>query len=194
MNDMPKGTMQIAYEKLVMDKLVLEDKVEKLQAENKDLKENMTKHTLNYRKGKIKQLQTELDKVKKKARLDYNFIYNQLITLQKGYKKLIQAEVDKYRWIPVSERLPEKNECDDVLFVIEHLVEGGEFKNGLFWDNNGRSSQNEEITHWKPIILPEGEEVSEEKFLTQEERIAAYRKSVGDKWDEERECWVSISQ
>ncbi len=69
--------------------------------------------------------------------------------------KQLQAEIAEHRWIPVSERLPEKDVCDDVLFIIEGLVEAGEFKNGLFLDNNGRDSKEEIVTHWKPIILPE---------------------------------------
>lgn len=56
------------------------------------------------------------------------------------------------RWIPVSEKLPEKKESDEVLFIDEGLVEGGEFKNGLFWSNNGKSFNN--VTYWKSIILP----------------------------------------
>ena len=67
-------------------------------------------------------------------------------------KCLFGEELEKLSWIPVSERLPKKDECDDVLFIAEELVEAGEFKNGLFWDNNGRSFEN--VTYWKPIILP----------------------------------------
>ena len=37
--------------------------IEQLQAENTDLKENMTKHALNYRKGRIKQLEEHLKHV-----------------------------------------------------------------------------------------------------------------------------------
>ncbi len=70
--------------------------------------------------------------------------------------KQLQAELEKHRWIPVSERLPEEKECDEILFINEGLVEAGEFKNGLFWDNNGRSF--DKVTHWKPIYLPPEDE------------------------------------
>ncbi len=69
--------------------------------------------------------------------------------------KVMQAELEKCRWILVSEGLPKENECDDVLFISEGLVEAGEFKNGLFFDNSGHDYKN--ITHWKHIILPKKE-------------------------------------
>ncbi len=59
---------------------------------------------------------------------------------------------EQNRWIPVSERLPKEIESDEILFIAQGLIEAGEFKNGLFWNNNGRDFEN--ITHWKPIILP----------------------------------------
>lgn len=44
----------------------LEAEVQRLQAKNKDLKENMTHHALNYRKGKIKKLEAEVEQLKEK--------------------------------------------------------------------------------------------------------------------------------
>lgn len=72
----------------------------------------------------------------------------------------LRAALDKHRWIPVEERLPEVDTY--VLWAYE--------SGGISWDdiphdaddawlgrflsgyhNSGR------ITHWRPIILPEGE-------------------------------------
>lgn len=66
------------------------------------------------------------------------------------------AKLDKHRWIPVSEKLPEKN--------AEYLVTDG--KDGWmewwsFVDSSGargwEHNCNGEISHYKPILLPEGE-------------------------------------
>ena len=67
----------------------------------------------------------------------------------------LQAELDKHRWIPVAERLPEKHDMYDVSDgrrKWEHLW----IKMFKGWRKDGMLHY-ESITHWKPIILPEGE-------------------------------------
>jgi len=68
----------------------------------------------------------------------------------------LQAELDKHRWIPVSERVPENNEC--VFITIKHMADTWGFLAWYsptkvkweFYDNMVKG----EVTHWKPIILP----------------------------------------
>ena len=77
----------------------------------------------------------------------------------------IRAEFFAYgllhRWIPVAERLPEKHTD---YWVCEkhwhgHLRWRGYWMN--FFGNKTKYPNPELITHWKPIILPEGEAQSE---------------------------------
>ncbi len=62
----------------------------------------------------------------------------------------LQAELDKYRWIPVSERLP-KN-ANAVLLVWRNYFYIGCCRGGKFYIAGELYT---EVTHWKPIILPE---------------------------------------
>ena len=70
----------------------------------------------------------------------------------------LQAELDKHCWIPVSERLPEEKR---IYLIIGRTNARGRkickivplnrsYKNNLYGIWAG-------ITHWKPIILPEGD-------------------------------------
>jgi len=71
----------------------------------------------------------------------------------------LQAEVKRLegenRWIPVSERLPEK---EGYCFVCD-----GQWCGRLWWDNEWEFANKTKypsgfsVTHWKPIILPKGE-------------------------------------
>ncbi len=72
----------------------------------------------------------------------------------------LQAELDKHRWIPVSERLP-KAENETYFFVLL-----GTFASSGRWYNDKtffvpglveevQSCGDEGITHWKPIISPD---------------------------------------
>ena len=72
----------------------------------------------------------------------------------------LQAELDKHRWIPVRERLPEEHE--DIVVCYKHHFNQQSFPNmpdalriidtSYYKD---RFELEEEVTHWKPIILPE---------------------------------------
>ncbi len=69
--------------------------------------------------------------------------------------ELLQAELDKYRWIPVEEQLPEKVKYYAVTDGLEWWRELWCFvdhSGAMGWEDNPDC-----ITHWKPIILPEGE-------------------------------------
>ena len=84
--------------------------------------------------------------------------------------KQLQAELEKHRWIPVSERLPEllidipHRHSNDLLLVYETLENTNTVVIGCYDEENGwviySSHQRpiyyqNQITHWKPIILPE---------------------------------------
>ena len=67
-------------------------------------------------------------------------------------------EAGKPKWIPVTERLPERNTevlvCDtkeDYVSIWEHIGDGLWFGNEVIWAN-------EDITHWMPLPeAPKGE-------------------------------------
>lgn len=70
----------------------------------------------------------------------------------------LQAELDKHRWIPVEERLPESEgyylAAEDGRFGEYWYSKLGGWQHG---DRKTSYSCADCITHWKPIILPEGE-------------------------------------
>ncbi len=109
----------------------------------------------------------------------------------------LQAELEKYRWIPVSERLPEKaNKRPGFRFgpSIEVWITDSEFVDKGQYDYEYKTWRYgiycmKKPTHWKLIILPEQEKVGKDMFLTQEERVIAYHKSIGDRWNEKSGCW-----
>ena len=112
------------------DKLV--ETVKRLEVENKDLKE-----------AKIERI-SMLNKVAKRAGED-----NELIIK-------LQSQLDKHRWIPVTERLPKKG---DEVFVLGGKIGRTGCWNGKSWIGFGITVRfKKAITHWKPIILPESEE------------------------------------
>lgn len=61
----------------------------------------------------------------------------------------LQAELDEYRWIPVSERLPEGV---GIWLVLKNRIPETFRKNddSVLWKGFAKT-----YTHWKPIILPE---------------------------------------
>ncbi|KKM82685.1 hypothetical protein LCGC14_1317020 [marine sediment metagenome] len=64
----------------------------------------------------------------------------------------LQAELDKHRWIPVSERLP-KDEYD----IFAYGYDGYGYKIVINTSYNLEFKKFRilsEVTHWKPIILP----------------------------------------
>lgn len=74
------------------------------------------------------------------------------MTIERGK---LQAELEKYRWIPVSERLPEN--ANAVLLYCDKMIATGYFS-GEWQIHNTKTPRGyyqHKITHWKPIILPE---------------------------------------
>ena len=58
----------------------------------------------------------------------------------------LQAELAKYRWIPVAERLPEKEGG----VTLYEVICGGHILERCFYKETWLRS----YTHWRPIILP----------------------------------------
>ena len=74
----------------------------------------------------------------------------------KEENKQLQAKLDKHRWIPVSERLPEDNTAVSIVMQREGatwLWIGWYFLSNKKWEVVDAVRGN--ITYWKPIILPE---------------------------------------
>ena len=75
----------------------------------------------------------------------------------------LQAELDKHRWISVKERPPKVKHRNHSDFHI--VSDGKEWTIASYhfpyerWEtsNSPHDLGMEAITHWKPIILPEGE-------------------------------------
>ena len=72
----------------------------------------------------------------------------------------LEADLDKHRWIPVEERLPERGEKVDgyvkkLKLRIANLK--GDYVNHKQTITDSDGWQVENLTHWKPIILPKGE-------------------------------------
>lgn len=69
--------------------------------------------------------------------------------------KQLQAALDAHRWIPVEERLPEKNGRYMIVIANRYVcVSGFALERQPKGFVVGPACK---ITHWKPIILPEGE-------------------------------------
>ena len=66
----------------------------------------------------------------------------------------LQAELDKHRWIPVSERLPEVKK---VVWVMDYRRNTWQAELLIGKQFYSEETQHElyEVTHWKPITLPE---------------------------------------
>ena len=75
-------------------------------------------------------------------------------TLREYDEKLceVEAELDKHRWIPVEERLPEIRHgiliCSHGLTHIAYMAGADKFY------SSGSGGWVPGVTHWKPIILP----------------------------------------
>ena len=91
------------------------------------------------------------------------------LAAQKYRKRIaeLQAKLDKHRWIPVEERLPNK----DGFYLVFPSIENCPalyYQGDWHWYDHTDDAICETIghnmdepipiiTHWKPIILPEGE-------------------------------------
>lgn len=71
----------------------------------------------------------------------------------------LQAELEKHRWIPVSERLPEDGQfCHLYMpeFNSNCPQKGWYLPDKKVWMTLLKShNRTRKVTHWKPIILPE---------------------------------------
>jgi len=103
--------------------------------------------------GEIKQLQAELqtanEEIGRLKEANKELTQEILRRVDKNVKLIgLRAELDKHRWIPVSERLPEKAgyyQCfrhDNRFPTTREYLGGGEWVSG------------DTVTHWKPIVLP----------------------------------------
>ena len=66
----------------------------------------------------------------------------------------LQAEVEKHRWIPVSERLPEETNRGYLIYMQRICPCIATFDGETFFDAFTKYSI-KNITHWKLIILPD---------------------------------------
>lgn len=74
---------------------------------------------------------------------------DKILALNKRIKEL-EAQLEKHRWIPVSERLPEKTGEYQVVRKINQYPTTREYSaDSLMWHSF------EIVTHWRPIILLE---------------------------------------
>ena len=93
----------------------------------------------------------------------YNMPYGvaeELIRLG-GMVAKLKEQVEAERWIPVVERLPDRDGDESQLVYVvfdyydETVVGIGYFDfKWKVWDTNQKT---QEVTHWKPINLPKGE-------------------------------------
>lgn len=74
----------------------------------------------------------------------------------------LQTELTKHRWIPVSERLPElrgispnKHSIDIWVYTADGDPSMGFYTESQGFRQAGSGVVGLEVTHWKPIILPE---------------------------------------
>lgn len=72
----------------------------------------------------------------------------------------LQRQLEKHRWIPVTERLPEVPLGDAITSELVLVCATHEYKNVVeisFYNYEIKAWQGEISipTHWKPIILPE---------------------------------------
>ncbi len=84
-------------------------------------------------------------------------LYKQNKVQQKEIKQL-QAELDFHRWVPVAERLPEDGRS--ILLYCNKLITTGYWDDGqwqIYGSKSPREYYQKDITHWRLIILPEGE-------------------------------------
>lgn len=79
------------------------------------------------------------------------------------YAKDLYRYIDKHRWIPVTERTPDLIPCDAGTAYSEavNVLTSGRKVFTAIWDQHGMiadaefwEAEEEEITHWTPVLLP----------------------------------------
>jgi hypothetical protein len=127
--------------------------IDSLTAENKQLKIEVQAASVvsaDYLK-QIEQLKIELEQSKT--------AYYEMCGAYEADKAKLQAELaeakEQNRWIPVSERLPEKEVT--ILLLIKNKNHTYWFLTGCYDDGMYKTHVGPvyEVTHWKPITLPE---------------------------------------
>ena len=63
-----------------------------------------------------------------------------------------RAELERHRWIPVGERLPD--DMGDYLVSNGIWIERIWFDNGWCYQKGAEFQDKSKVTHWKPIHLP----------------------------------------
>ena len=105
---------------------------EELVAENAKLKEKN-----NYLASLMQDIRNCSDSEQVQSLLDV-----------RAEKVKLKAELEKHRWIPVEERLPEKSGHYLTLGQFSTIPQTTKYRDN-WW------SALDAVTHWKPVILPE---------------------------------------
>ena len=69
-----------------------------------------------------------------------------------SYSKKLEVKIEQHRWIPVSEKWPEK------VGYYQCFRHDNRFPTTREYLGNGDWVSGDTVTHWKPIILPEAKE------------------------------------
>lgn len=157
-----KGAHDEAYEQQIRQlQAKLNKEKEKFNCERRD--NVVMRSKLAEYNQTIEQLQVELEIAKKQPEwLYYNNIYltpkEISALLDKLNSELAEAK-EQNRWIPVSERLPEK---DALYMAYAETADPDKLFYGTAWYDPNRFGWSifpkhliDSITHWKPITLPE---------------------------------------
>ncbi len=117
-------------------------KNEQLQAEKETLKDRQRNAEIGL---------AEVSALNEKLQAEI-FRYNEELSDSLTKTKQLQAELEKCRWIPVTERLPTKKDNGYITGCnIETLLVGN-----MFWSNTNADAKylTARYTHWKSTILP----------------------------------------
>ena len=156
LDKLKKSNANLIHQAMVADNslIALQGDYAHVKAELEEVRKASTKwRTVGMKRlGTIESLQAELEKAKETiSRLE-----REAVVAETAYREL----QDKYRWIPVTERLPKS----PTQYLGLNMFEGTSQKPWMgivttwskadgFYSEGGTTQI--EITHWKPIILPE---------------------------------------